>query len=483
METSSKEQYEPRSEESLPVERCRLRHGLNESCLLNVFDYLDQFDLISLCEMDTYFKELIMKWTMKKQILKVGTPDEQSEMFQEFGKSIRKFKIYTCSFTSMIVNIVKYCERGTITEIHLEINDIDDDVIEEPAAVVYLNQLTLLAMPFFSNLRKLKFKTYEGTDPCGVLTNFLTKISTTATNLQSFELFNFEPRGGWLQNMQKLSELRFCWRNASSFDDLFSYLRANPQLKVFEFTHKLKNLTGIYNVLKESCPSLEKFSDIDVDVSNPYQRFDRSLISRYNFLSKFPHLNSVSLMSYTFCGCDLYYALTSLATKNIVKLKIFVNLAKPVIVSDEVKAELMRRPLPQFTGLLSVEVEIWGQNKYNFHPKLSQCDLRCQFLFHFLKGVKSIQYFTFSGTSLSNMEKVLEFAPNIRVLDVSQTSVETHKIVPKIVETLRRSRQLDDGKNGHYKLHLKLIDDYTFRMFEKNNDVKDIINFTFTALK
>lgn len=481
METLNCEQLEPQYDVVLPpVEMCRLRHGLNENCLLNVFDYLGEFDLIRLCEMDVYYKELIMKWTVKKRLLNLREPNKQLELFRAFGKSIRKFKIYTCSFVSMLTTIVKHCEPGALTEIVLEINDIHDDVIERADAVDSLNRLMVIAMPFFSNLRKLHFQTYKSTDPNGVFTNFLTKISTTATNLRSLALFNFELRDNWLHNMQKLTELRLYWRGDSSFDNLFSYLRTNPPLKVFEFRHKLKDVTSVYAVLSESCPRLEKFSDSDVDMSNPYQRFDDSLANRYRFLSKFLHLNIVTLMSYTFCGCDLYYPLVALATKNIVKLKILMNLSRPVTVSDEAKAEIMRRPLPQFAGLHSVEMKIWEQNEYIYDPKWTQCDLRCQFLFHFLKQVKNLQYFRFTGGSLSNMHKVLEFAPSICVLDVSEVSHETHTMVPKIVKTLR-SRQLDGGKNDRYPLHLILRDDDKVRIFENNNDFKGVINFTFTT--
>lgn len=38
---------------------CRLRHGLNENCLIEVFNYLEVRDLIQICEFDVYYQDLI----------------------------------------------------------------------------------------------------------------------------------------------------------------------------------------------------------------------------------------------------------------------------------------------------------------------------------------------------------------------------------------------------------------------------------------
>lgn len=470
--------------DSVSNEMCRLRYGLNVNCLLHVFEYLREFDLINLCKMDVYYKELISEWIIKKKLVNLRRLEEQTEILNVFGKSMRKFTIYTGSFKAMILLIRKYCEPGVLTEIHMEINDCIKHDKTDAYEMVHLTHLILLAMPFFTNLRKLKFETYQSADRNDVFNNFLTQISTTATNLQSLELVTLEPRCNWLQNMRNLVELRFLWRNGSSFDNLLCFLKTCPKLKVFEFRHQLPNLTSICNALTESCSEhLRVFSDIDESMST--LGHNQPLIERYAFLSKFSHLSHVTLMTYTFCGSDLYYALMSLAKKDIVKLKIVTAFSRNVILSDEVNKDIMRRRLPQFARLNSVEIEISEPNVPVFDSKWTQCDLRCQFMFHFLRQVNSLQHFTFTGTSLTNMDKVLEHVPHIRSLDISKvSSLQTLTVVSNIVEIQRKRRQLADGENEHGTFHLILRDSFDVRNFVKNIDLKDaMITFTFTTLR
>lgn len=475
------------NDKSVSNEICRLRYGLNENCLLHVFEYLREFDLITLCKMDVYYKELILKWIIKQKLVNLKRLENQTEILNVFGKSMRKFKIYTGNFKEMLALIVKYCEPGELTEIDMEINDSNDSTdLLLPYEVAHL---TKLATPFFSNLRKLRFETYKSTDHNDAFNNFLTQISTTATNLQSLELVTLAPRLNWLQNMRNLVELRFLWRNGSSFDNLISYLETCPKLKVFEFRHKLPNLTSICNALTESCSEhLRVFSDIDESMSTSdhhHHNLDKSLIERYAFLSKFSHLSDVTLMTYTFCGSDLYYALMSLAKKDIVKLKIVTAYSRNIILSDEVKENIMRRRLPQFARLNSVEIEIREPNVPVFDSKWTQCDLRCQFMFHFLRQVNSLQQFTFNGSSLTNMDKVLEHVPHIRLLDLSKvSSLQTLRVVSNILEILRKRRQLADGENEHGIFQLILRDSFDVRNFVKYIDSKDaMINFTLRTLR
>lgn len=48
---------------------CRLRHGLNDDCLCEIFNYLGVYDLIQLCELDIYYQNLITKWIIGKKLI------------------------------------------------------------------------------------------------------------------------------------------------------------------------------------------------------------------------------------------------------------------------------------------------------------------------------------------------------------------------------------------------------------------------------
>ncbi|KAG4068620.1 hypothetical protein HA402_002311 [Bradysia odoriphaga] len=454
---------------------CRLRHGLNENCLLHVFEYLGESDLKNLCSMDSYYKELILKWTIKQKRLNLPGANNL-EWFKVFGKSMRKIKLYSGQFITTITTIMKYCEPGQLTEIDLSIQD-GGGLLKRADVTDSLLQLTLQAMPYFSNLRKLRFEAYCDADMRGACTNFLTQISTAALNLRSVEISQLELRGNWLENIRNLGELRIKWKIGSSFDSLFSFLNGKPNLKVFKLIHQLSDVTSVYDCLAESCSNLETFSDEDRTLSTHYRHFDDSLTSRYAFFSKFSHLSYVTLTTYTFCGSDLYYPLVNLATKNLIKLTVATSLSEPILLSNKVKTEIMRRPLPQFSRLKTVKFDLSTPSVHDFDEKLVRCDLRCQFLFHFLRQVTSLQQFELYGPSSTHMYKIVEHLPTIRVLDLSQShSFEIFKDVTNIVKTVLRS-----PFRGAGIFHLILKDDEKVQFFKKQNDLKDRINFTFTT--
>lgn len=166
------------------------------------------------------------------------------------------------------------------------------------------------SMPFFSNLRKLTFGT---TRKHPSYTDFLNMISTNAPNLEIIELRDTVIMGGWLENMQNLRELLICRSAAFTLSKgLTSCFMVNPKLEVFKFMGSL-DITTIGGVLSKYCSGLKEF--VDVNWENPYEHFDMAMINCYSFLSTLLHLNKVTLKSFSFCGCDLYYTLTILATK------------------------------------------------------------------------------------------------------------------------------------------------------------------------
>lgn len=376
---------------------------------------------------------------------------------------------------------MRTCEPGQLSEIDMTVQD-GGGILKRDDATESLFNLTLQAMPFFSNLRKFKFGAYCDADQRGVCTNLLTQISTNAVNLRSVEIGQLEVRGDWLRNMRKLEELRITWKKNSSFDTLISCLKEMPKLKVFKLVHQVADVASVYNALAESCPNLETFSDEDRTLSSyqNYHNFDDSLTSRYAFLSKLSNLSYVTLTTYTLCGSDLYYPLVSLASKNIVKLTIVTSLTEPIVLDKKAKAEVMGRPLPQFGRLKSVKFDIATPNVRNvvsFDRKWTRCDLRCQFLFHFLRHVTSVQHFELAGSSLTHIDKIVEHMPTIRVLDLSETnSFEICKAVTNIVNIVLGSRPSDSGT-----FNIILEDEERVQLFKKRNHLEDNINFTFTT--
>lgn len=474
MNKSKRQRFNEPSREAKSEGMCRLRYGLNANCLLKVFDYLTPYDLVQVCKVDTYFKDLIMKWTIKKRKIHLGVlrpyaphnnpkaienADKNVEIFRTFGKSIRKFRINVNNFKLCLETIMKYCEPATLTEVEFEIhhqfknNDVDLNILRQ-------------SMPFFSTIRKFTFDAYYGSYE--IFSEFLTSVSTTASNLQNLKIQEVDFHDGCLKNMQNLHELRLHYQQSSSFslDELTSCWRMNPRLKVFTFAG-FHNITTVGDVLSRYCSDLEEFSD--VNFCNPYDRLGLPTMNRYNFLSTLPCLNSVTLSSYTFCGCDLYYPLMTLAAKNIAKLKVFMNNVRPIVLNEEERAQLMRRPLPNFMCLETVEIEVMD-------TVTRQCDLRCQFMFHFMSQLKNLLHFTLIGMHTNKIYKILEIIPNIRTLDISKLSLlRLESEVRNVGKTLRRSRKSFDGKTIPHLLHLVVHYPFIIQMV---NDFKDVMKIS-----
>lgn len=468
----------PSSKKSSSIENCRLKSGLNEHCLLKVFDYLNLDDLLQVSKLDPHFKELILKWTIKKKTFfsKFNKLKDSSyslethksiQMLDIFGKSMRKIKMSGNHFSLWLETIMKHCEPATLTDVELSIFDY-----------FRMNKDNLKVMyrctPFFTNLQKFTFSQYVRQRYQEMCTEFLTFISTTATNLQELELQmnSFDLR--FLKNMKNLRVLRlYLFRNSSyTITDLANCLGSNSRLQVFKFSG-VDNITSISDALSKYSPDLTKFSD--VNFGNPYHRLDEALIDRYNFLSTFQHLNCVTLTSYTFCGCDIYYPLMTLATSNINTLKVYINNVQPIELTEEDQYQIMTRSLPKFVHLQTVEF-IFADYDGSGSSKWKDCDIRCQFMFGFMSQLQNLQYVRFRGNCV-NWHKILRFTPSIRTLHIPSATLEE---IENIGKMLRRMRQPRVGKCERQLLNVVLQKFYAnYYKIEDLDEWKDYMNISY----
>lgn len=125
---SNSQKIDSFNESSHVGETCRLRSELNVNCLLELFSFLDVEDLFQLCEVDTFFKELITKWTIKTKMIVVEFCTSHTKIdslidfeksdndahllkvFRTFGNSMTKFSILFDNFTVLLELIIRYCK-------------------------------------------------------------------------------------------------------------------------------------------------------------------------------------------------------------------------------------------------------------------------------------------------------------------------------------------------------------------------------------
>lgn len=441
---------------------CRLRNVLNEDCILKVLEFLNVYDLIQMCNVDVYFKNLITKWIIGKKLLNLRGMDQTSkdEIFRTFGKSMRKFIIYEIDFSHFLETVIRYCKPARLTEVEL---NLKQSVIEDDLRNIRLST------PYFSNLHKLKLNALNF-ERFGSYGEFLKRVALAASKLYFLQLSHVDIEGAWLktQQMRNLSELRIHKPRNVSIPDFTIFLHSLSKLETLMFTGK-QDITAIGSTLVQCCPDLKTFED--VHISNPYRHFTLGGMNRYNFLSSFANLHSVTLTSYTFCGCDLYYPLVKLSTKKIVKLRVVSDLEHAVSFSGTDKERIMQSSFDHFLSLQILEVDV-----RNF--RLSG-DLRCDFIMYLATQLKNLEKFTLESDRLTNANKIIEQLPQIRIFSMSKIifkhlPVEMRKIV-RTLRTIRQASVTDDDNNL-----LKLI--VNIEQWRELQVYKDIDKLTETVL-
>lgn len=384
---------------------CRLRHGLNEDCLCEVFKFLDACDLMRLCDLDIYYQNLIVKWVIGKKLIdftKMNPYWTTERIFEIFGKSMRKIKIAEENtlgrFEQFLSFVNQYCAVGGLTEIELRFKRPN-----APQAI--MDQ----SMPNFTNLRKLVLNAEWYVD----YKEFLAGIAATASNLTHLTLIGVHVRGEWLTNggMQHLKELRLYGSNIQDIID--------------------SKLAGLLNTASE----LEFFSYIGDNYN--YGLFDQ-LIDQ---LARFPKLKTRCgavlnnfYQTYTLCGSDIYYALIGMEEDWMKMLEIDIYVG---CQDREMRCSFQNQDSDQFTRLRRIE-PILGNN-------YDKCEWDAEFICELASKLINVQVFTLNSNirmQIKDAHKVFDMVPNLKQLDISQALLaHLPAAMLKIIRSIRKRRE------------------------------------------
>lgn len=75
------------------LRKCRLRMGLNDDCLIAIFEYLEPKDLMNVSSMDLHFEKLTRIVVPRKWIFLKSIIHTRSSFFKKFGNEVRKLNI------------------------------------------------------------------------------------------------------------------------------------------------------------------------------------------------------------------------------------------------------------------------------------------------------------------------------------------------------------------------------------------------------
>lgn len=464
--------------------KCRLRHGLNDHCLCNIFDLLDVNDLIQLCELDTHYQNLITNWVSGKKLINFcdinfnrtqisWTPDK---MFEVFGKTMRKIKYDDLSslgtFQQFLQFVIQHCELGVLTEIELTSS-------RWPATSATMEK----AMPFFANLRKLTL-TGECSRENNALNHFLSRISLVATNLTHLTLNTVQVSDNvrlavGASVMRNLKELRLNFRGEHNhMTELCEFLRTKSKLELFSYTG-CNDIDPVARTLIEYCPRLNAFWDCQL--RNPYRdngnTISEPMKQRYNYLCRFKNLKNIYLTSYTQCGSDLYCPLMQMASNiemaaKIEKFTFYIDCADAIVLPAPVHCE--GKAFDRFTSLTVVEVQVCY--KYNDNGML---DLSDGFIGELLSTLPTIQKLILRSIYVKPRDlcKIIDAIPNINELDISENTIlHLPAEIRNIVKSIRKRRvcQMAESHQPQKPFHM-VVNKMQWRELQVYKDIDKIL--------
>lgn len=454
---------------------CRLRHGLNEDCLCEVFKFLSVYDLIQLCELNVYFQNVIVNRVIGQKLINFTSMAPcwtTNKILQVFGKAMHKIKIASentlGSFERFLEFVIRYCSVGGLTEAELRFR-------MPTASPVILKQ----AMPYFANIRKLILtEKYE----CVSYNRFLSGLIPVATNLTHLTLDGVNVKGEWLltTGVDNLRELRLHATEHRSteiqIDNLAQFLRTKQNLEVFSYIGSV-DIRPIVETLIEKCPKLKVF--IDFHLKNPYDHAIEDITLRmrthYNFVQRFRGVSAIGLTSYTQCNSDLYYPLVKLANQNQVEaIKIYMDCENAIVLPESNRMHYSNSAFNHYSCLKSIDLQIKSNSVY-------KSELHAEFIFEFISQLTNIERLNIIFDSfLSNINRIIESAPHLKCMGIANTKmkylpVEMRKIVISIRN--RRAHQIAMGHPDPPPFHL-IVNEQQWRELSIHRDIDTIITST-----
>lgn len=419
---------------------CRLR-CLNVDCLLSIFEYLSVKDLLHVCELDDYFKDIITEHVVPTKLVdftKTGGHWTTNKIFQTFGKKMRRIKIVEENtlhrFQYFLILIIEYCTPDRLIELQLRYHStaVDPTVLRQ-------------ALPYFTKLKKLVLMCH---DERSAYDSFVTSLCSASVSLKTLNLLGVTLFPGWseAESMNNLEELRLHVRGPHSTlgtraADLPDFVRTKHQLKLFSYIGH-ENISNVTRVLSQHCRQLETYNDFNLRSQPDDLRALMDTHDRYKYIADLPNIKHLSITSYAQYGDDIHYALMKLAGRtSLESLNILINSnassslnrSEMQVASEKWLSQLSQQ---SFQNLTTVGLRIVSDTKEIF-------EFDCTFICKFLQRVSSISKITVCvDGNIRNVYKILEYAPQLRIFAFSKTRMrhlpvemrKMHRIIKKMHE-------------------------------------------------
>lgn len=422
-----------------------LRHILNANCLIEVFQYLEFSDLLSVCGLDTetdpFFTNLINDRMIGLTLIDVDVEKSQenkwplSKIFQVFGTSMRKINlpIHKYHLNDILEAIVDHCAPDTLTEIHVIIKKYR---FSGDSLMPLQPELLQRSIPYLRRVRKLVM---EGVIFWDIFKYFFVLLLNEC-NLQELNLMNFTMEH--FVELIKVDSLKVKILRLFNIhigrDSTVNFLRKMPYLEVIS-----SDCTHITNsdLVWQCCPKIRKLGLI-------------SMANDTVSLHRFDHLTEVTLEIQATSQSTLERTLQRLAEKNMLQ-KLIICCIRSALGTHRFRFG----PLNFVNGFRSLK-------HVEFHLRFAE-NFRDNKLFvqNLLKPMKELRTISVINERTSNMHEILDSVQCIQEfiicqVDLLQTAREIRKIKKTLDKIMQKRLELGPQEPIHLVLNSKQAEYY-----------------------
>lgn len=311
-----------------PDANCRLRNGLNSDCLLEIFEYLKQDDLVTLSGMNDHYKQLIINFIISKKTIEISGNCKRSnaQLLKNFGRKLKHIKFVgdRVRFEHFSQQIVKHCTENQIKTIDINFicSNSNKSKCHCPKTMAFVmdnDTSTEAAKKYFRNVEEVSIR--HANARVGEILETLFGESENLRVLKLIESKLDDRLMSW-KSTQQLTELHLIESSVGNEERFIEFIRSQSKLERFISHGGYYSIRRVGEALAVNCSSkLQVFCDF-----GSVNRNRNRSVTDYDFISKFVNLKELKLTSITKTGIDLHRPLMRLAKKHsIEKLGIYQN--------------------------------------------------------------------------------------------------------------------------------------------------------------
>lgn len=430
-----------------PDEHCRLRNGLNPHCLAEIFQYLNDTDLIRVSGMNKYYESIIADYVISKKVITLQlttTRSEYTNIFRKFGEKIKKIHFIgdPGRFKFLLQNIVEYCAEDQLEEVRFtKVCELYSCNCEQSYRISITTKMISQMIPYFRNVQSVTLRNSH-LRKFGPQWHVPQTMFSQSTNIQTLKLdkvlLNDEQlRWDQLENLRDITLIDLHDFNQSTF---IEYLRRRPKLTRFMWKGDM-NIGDIGTTLATYCgDTICSFRHYGKDAA------PLDIRTRYEFLCEFKKLAHLTMTSIFKCGSDLYYPMHKLARKNMLEsLEIYQNGVK-IGPSTPAEEALIHEHIDEFKKLRHLTINV--RDSDDLDPQ------HLQFILNRPPNiVQNVRTLVLSGNrSDKNISKIIDLLPNLRQLRIIDLRICNSLLgTLKMVRSIRKLVEKRGTADGELK--------------------------------